>query len=137
MKRTGIRHMRSDLLEVDVQNQFDWKTCEEKQSIFLRNTMIRLWFAGQVTKEERYRGMHTVRKALGTKSAQTQKRGGQGCRWRRAILRTRARFLALCERQRAPSNSFDCTLGNFGMVSKNLAATEGWKNEQSQKISKT
>ena len=66
-----------DMLDVDVQKQFDWKACEEEQEILHRKTMINLWCAAQVTKDERFRRMHTVRGALESKAHKNRKQGDQ------------------------------------------------------------
>ena len=79
----ALRRIR-DLLDVDVQYQFDWKACDEEQYRFAKKkkTMINLWFAGTVPKEERFRSMNTVRKVLETKAHKKEKRGHEG--WDRA-----------------------------------------------------
>ena len=111
-KHTDLRRWRSktevrnskDLLEVDGQNQFDWAACEEEQRNFDKKATINLWFTRVVPKDERFRKMHTAKKALESKVFGKSKSGDirvgiDSSPRRRMLPRSQARFMALTEQQ--------------------------------------
>ena len=108
-----------DLLNVDLQKQFDLIACEEEQGNFDKKTVLNYCFMSTVPKEERFRRMITARmvpesKALNIKTREIRVRIELSAR-RRVLLKAQARFMALTERQGAPTRALNLIWRHTGL----------------------
>ena len=108
-----------DLLNVDLQNQFDLIACEEEQGTFDKKTVFNYCFMSTVPKEERFRRMIMARmvpesKALNIKTRETRVRIELSPR-RRVLPKAQARFMALTERQGAPTRALNWIWRHMGL----------------------